>query len=37
MDIDKLINKEKKRHDSNMSFLKRQKTIFEKSKLRTDK
>jgi hypothetical protein len=37
MDIDKLINEEKKRHDSNMSFLKRQKTIFEKSELRTDK
>lgn len=37
MDIDKLINEEKERHNSNMSFLKRQKIIFKKDKLKTDK
>lgn len=37
MDIDKLINKEKERHNSNMAFLEMQKKIFKKDEIKTDK
>lgn len=37
MDIDKLINQEKERHRENLSFLEKQKAIFEKDELKSEK